>query len=185
VLGEKLARFRNSGIADIGRKKTRDRKFGVQSVYRDMRVVWLRDLRGQKTLWYQESERNHDPGVIRIGDPGAEQFFGGGPVPFMTRGAYLKGRVPDEFAETAIAYNEQRWGSVETIDDVNRRMATRLGLDVGGEPDTKQRFDVFAPDTWREPHAPGDKIPPDQQTPDAAQATIDLFAPSTWTKAKP
>lgn len=126
VLEAKLARFKKSGVADIGRKETLDREFKVASVHRDTRVVWVRDFPGDaKKLYYQSQEGDYNPSVIEPGDPGVEGldwFNPPGPQKFGARHPRetpkLDRLVPEEFMESAIARNEVVYGPVITLDPV-------------------------------------------------------------------
>jgi len=123
-LQEKLGRFKQSGVTDIGRKLSHDRTTGYTSVRRDTRVIWVMNRPGTgKTPYYQSQEGAHDPSVVKPGDPGSAWAF---PEHAATSHEFgpanpretpqLGRRVPEEFLEAAIARSEQLWGPTETID---------------------------------------------------------------------
>lgn len=120
ALGEKLARFKKSGVTELGRQRTKDRQFHRADVLRDKRVVWIQES-GKKTLHYQSQEGDYNPSTIRRGDPGSEGIYGddGKPREFGARDPREKvqtgGPVPDEFAEVAIARSEQIWGPTPLV----------------------------------------------------------------------
>jgi len=123
-LQEKLGRFKQSGVTDIGRKLGHDRTIGYTSVRRDTRVIWVMNRPGTgKTLYYQSQEGAHDPSVVKPGDPGSAWAFPSyaatshefGPAnPRET--PQLGRRVPEEFHEAALASSEQVWGETQTLD---------------------------------------------------------------------
>jgi hypothetical protein len=125
VLAEKLQRFHRSGVTSIGRKPTKSRDGFGAPVLRDTRVVFVRDIHGRKTPWFQSVEADSDLGRIdrdhpeypHANDPkhvASLETFG----PSRRRGGtWLDRPVPEEFADVAIARSEQRWGPVDTIDD--------------------------------------------------------------------
>lgn len=122
-LSEKLARFKKSGVTDIGRKQTYDRETKYASVHRDMRVIWIKNTpQTGKTLYYQSQEGDYDPSVSRPGDPGTDWMPDQptGPRTFGPRSpresAQLGRRVPEEFVDAALARSEQLWGVTDTID---------------------------------------------------------------------
>lgn len=122
-LGEKLARYKKSGVTDIGRKQTYDRATKYASVHRDTHVIWVKNTpQPGKTLYYQDQEGDYDPSVSQPGDPGTEWMPDQptGPRAFGPRsprgGAELGRRVPEEFADAALARSEQIWGATDTVD---------------------------------------------------------------------
>jgi len=121
-LSEKLARYKKSGVTDIGHKYARDRETDT-SVYRDTRVIWIKNTpQHGKTLYYQSQDGYSDPSVSRPGDPGTEWMpdYPKGPRAFGPRAPretpQLGRRVPEELIEAALARSEQIWGAPETID---------------------------------------------------------------------
>jgi len=132
LLGAKVERFRTSGIPAIGRKAGRDRTTGAAAVYRDTRVVWVRDFLGNRRLYFQSQEGNADHAVRRPGDPGFEQVF-----PHQTFGPHdpreapqLGEPVPDEFKDVAIERSQQQWGLINEIEDPATRDMRWRGIDV-------------------------------------------------------
>lgn len=119
ALGEKLARFKKSGITELGRQNVKDRQFNRADVQRDKRVVWIQE-NGKKTLHYQSQEGDYNPNVIKRGDPGSEELFGeAGKLKFGARDPRedirTEGPVPDEFVEVALERSEQLWGITPLI----------------------------------------------------------------------
>ena len=131
VLGQKLQRFKKSGVLDLGRKDAKDRVTGQVGVYRDTRVVWLRDITNHRRLYYQAQEGNADYAVIRPGDPGDPRSF-----PEQSFGPHdprekpeLGDPVPEEFQAVAIARSEQQWGPTNEIEDPYIGWLKSQGLD--------------------------------------------------------
>lgn len=91
----KAADIPRIGINEIG-KEGREAK--EPRTYHSMRVVRLRDFAGGTSLWY-ESYRGHAM------------------LPFDDNLGDLDRRVPDEFADAAVARSEQQWGPIKTFDD--------------------------------------------------------------------
>lgn len=123
VLGEKLARFRKSGVNELGRKKARDREFRRAEIIRDKRVVWKVHGPNWRTLWYQSHDSHYNPDVIRRGDPDTFDLFGD-QHEHLTFGDRSRdgdlafdGQVPNEFVEVALARSEQIWGTTIEIPD--------------------------------------------------------------------
>jgi hypothetical protein len=134
-LGEKIARFKRSGITELGRKQTVD-EYGYENIHRDTRCVWLMDLEGSKTLWYQKQDGSFNPSVIKRGDPGSSvqpegtRYFGArdpNAAPTLTR------RVPDEFKEAALERSEIIFGPTPTIPDPSAVYVQRMTM-VTGDP---------------------------------------------------
>jgi hypothetical protein len=145
-LAEKLARFKSSGVKELGRKDAHD-EMGT-SVMRDTRVVWVRDFPGNgKTLYYQSQDGYADPSTVAIGDPGTEWVpdYPSGPRAFgptNVRSDMQLGRtVPTEFLEAALSKSEQVWGATLTIDP--RDHLRRNGFDPN-IVDGKQQTPVAA-----------------------------------------
>lgn len=122
-LSEKLARYKKSGVTDIGRKQTSDRELKYTSVHRDTRVVWIKNTpQAGRTLYYQSQEGDFDPAVTKPGDPGTDWMpnLPTGPRTFGPRDPretpQLERRVPEEFAEAALARSEQLWRATVTLD---------------------------------------------------------------------
>lgn len=140
-LGAKLARYKKSGVPDIGRELTHDSDMGYTNVRRDTRVVWVKNTPGAgQTLYYQWQEGDLTPGAFQPGDPGTDWAFpdeAKSPRAFGPRSpresAKLGRRVPAEFVETAIARSEQQWGTTETIDPGGEWLATQ-GYDATYQP---------------------------------------------------
>ncbi len=131
VLGQKIDRFKQSGVLDLGRKDARDRMTGQVGVHRDTRVIWLRDILNNRRLYYQSQDGNADYSVIRPGDPAdprsfPEQSFG----PHDPREAPVLGDpVPEEFQAVALARSEQLWGFTNEIEDPFIGYMRKQGLD--------------------------------------------------------
>ena len=137
VLDLKLGRFRSSGVLEIGRKDARDRVSGEVGVHRDTRVVWIRDITGNRRLHYQSQEGNADHAVVRPGDPGdprsyPDQAFG----PHDPRESPVLGNpVPDEFRDVALARSEQQWGFTNEMEDPYIQWMRARGADAyEGQP---------------------------------------------------
>ena len=138
LLREKLKRFRSSGVLDLGRKAGYDRETGYAAVYRDTRVVWVRDFLGNRRLYFESQEGNADPSIVRPGDPGSEQTsspqaFG----PHDPRELPVLGEpVPDEFKEVAIARSQQQWGVIKEIEDPTTAYLRWRGFPLNSGPAT-------------------------------------------------
>lgn len=117
-LKERIDEFMNSGVTKIGRSVFPQ---GKQNIERDIRVVYVRDMSGAITPWFQSQD-----GIEEIGSNLKTDF---GPR-FQNGPAKLRARVPDEFKEEAIARSEMIWGPIETIDDPNVAYMKSLGIDV-------------------------------------------------------
>jgi hypothetical protein len=139
-LGEKIARFRQSGVLDIGRKEANADNYGGK-LMRDTRVVYVQDINRKKTPWYQrqEGKTSSGSGYIRPGDPLYDQIDGKNPKhqaawsKFGPRGAgaaTLDRPVPEEFRDVAIAASEARWGTTITIDDGYVATLKQQGINV-------------------------------------------------------
>lgn len=165
ALGAKLDRFKKSGVNELGRRYAKDRLLRRADVIRDRRVVWLVHGPNSRTLWYQSHESHYNPNVIRRGDPDTFDLFGDEDqhLTFGDRDRDEEirrdGRVPDEFAEVALARSEAIWGKTIEISDPRpvqtepRPAPTRNGQRYGandfltdsrtGAPDGKS-YDVDA-----------------------------------------
>ncbi len=140
-LGGKLARYKKSGVTDLGRALTHDRETGYVHVRRDTRVVWVKNTPGTgRTLYYQSQEGNRDPSVVHREDPGTESLFPEHAKwphafgPRAPRESPTLGRpVPAEFVETAVMRSEQLWGVTETIEPT-KDWLTANGYDLAYRP---------------------------------------------------
>lgn len=125
LLGEKLGRFKKSGVLDIGRKEARDTTISPSpAVLRDTRVVWVVHPDGTKELFYESQDGEDDPSVFHPGDPGTSWMpESKKPLEFGPRqprgGRRIDRRVPAEFRDVAIEASRQRWGDVPTHDIYN------------------------------------------------------------------
>lgn len=134
ALSAKLQRFKASGVTEIGRRQTVDRVTGDADVYRDTRVIWLKDSQGNKTLWYQSQDGNMDPEVLHKGDPGypgnTDESMPFGPREPREK-PVLGRRVPDEFIEAALARSEAAWGPAPVVFSPAHDLAARW---TGSQP---------------------------------------------------
>lgn len=138
-LGAKLDRFRKSGTLDIGRGEVKSDDYGGRML-RDTRVVYVQDINGAKTPWYQKQDGvDVGSGYIAPGDPMFEQTSPNDPAhkaKWSTFGARSKSTaqldrpVPTEFADVAIAASEARWGAIATVDDGYVTLLKQQGIDV-------------------------------------------------------
>lgn len=139
-LGGKLARFRHSGVLDIGRGEVKSDDYGGTKL-RDTRVVYVQDINGTKIPWYQREDGiDVDHGYIAPGDPDFESVNPTNPKhkarwsKFGPRGndgtTQLDRPVPEEFRDVAIAASEARWGAIPIVDDGYVTMLKQQGIDV-------------------------------------------------------
>lgn len=141
-LAEKVQRFRLSGVLDIGRKEAMTDNYDGRTL-RDTRVVYVQDISGNKTAWYQRQDGASTTGssaaYARPGDPMFEQLDAKHPdhrtawSQFGPRGAgaaLLDRPVPAEFRDVAIAHSEARWGATITIDDGMVQTLKQQGVNV-------------------------------------------------------
>ena len=150
ALSEKLSRFKQSGVNDLGRKRTEDRQFHRGDVIRDTRVVWVME-NGSKTLYYQSNETGYNPSRIRRGDPDTYDLFGDEDqhLTFGDRGrgsSRFEGRVPVEFIDVALARSEEVWGPTPTIERSHFVSKTQ-NMFVPDRRTQDQPRNIFVPDT--------------------------------------
>lgn len=125
LLGEKIGRFKNSGVLDIGRKQAHDKTVSPSpAVLRDTRVVWVVHPDGSKELFYESQDGEDDPSVFHPGDPGTSWMpESQKPLTFGPRQPRserrIDRRVPAEFRDVAIEASRQRWGEISTYDVYN------------------------------------------------------------------
>ena len=133
ALKEKLDRYRKSGVPELGGHRASD-EFGGD-IYRDARVVWVKELSGGLSLWYQARDGDMDPALIRPDDPDFARFMpkapprGFGQLSDPRGPATLRRRVPDEFATIALTRSEELWGPTPTIDDPTTVWMKHMGFD--------------------------------------------------------
>jgi hypothetical protein len=133
ALEDKIARFHQSGVPQIGHKEATN-ELGA-SIMRDKRVVWVKDIRGKRTLWYQAQDSTpRDPSVVAAGDPGSREAYPGYAMktfgPQRAEGpAQLDRPVPEEFAPLALAKSEALWGATITVDDPMLQGMAHAGAD--------------------------------------------------------
>lgn len=119
LLAEKLGRFEESGVRDVGRRDAYDETSSPSAqVARDTRVVWVVQPQGGRKLYYQSQDGDVDSQVFSEGDPGTS-WLGSGPKDFGPRhargGAKVGKPVPEEFIDVALEAGMQQWGEVPTI----------------------------------------------------------------------
>jgi hypothetical protein len=121
ALAAKLARFKQSGVPEIGTQADAPGMFTAHS----RRCAWLLDENGNKALWYI---------TVQSG---------------LNMNAWLYGRdlniekVPDEFVEAARAKSEEKWGETPTFEHPAVGLMRRMGLHEGGKQ-AAQRADAVA-----------------------------------------
>jgi hypothetical protein len=110
ALTEKIARYKKSGVADIGQKAIGPAEQHVAQLYASKRAIKVREPSGATSVWmYRVISSNQDD-------------------PWMDVNADFE-RVPDEFTEAALSLSEQKWGPIITIDDpVAKKPLPRLQL---------------------------------------------------------
>jgi hypothetical protein len=133
ALKDKIDRFHHSGVPQIGHKAASN-QVGA-SIMRDQRVVWVKDIRGNRSLWYQAQDSTpRDPSVVAAGDPGSREAYPGYATktfgPRHAEGlAQLERPVPKEFAPLALAKSEALWGATITVDDPMLQAMAHAGAD--------------------------------------------------------
>lgn len=100
ALTEKIARYKKSGVADIGQRAVGPAEQHVAQLYASKRALRVREPNGATTVWMYS--------VLSTAQDN----------PWMDSGSnYDFEHVPGEFEEAAIALSEQKWGPTITIDD--------------------------------------------------------------------
>lgn len=134
VLADKIARFKKSGVGEIG---TTTIEYGEGQLRSKTRVVFVQDIYGSKTAWY---EKQH------------QDFEGKGRAP--TDGPTLDRRVPEEFVEAAVQRSEQVWGATLVFDDGYVQQLRESGVDVS---EMRKRLTAPTPSPHGKP-VPADSI---------------------------
>jgi len=144
-LKAKLKRFMDSGVPDIGEKRTQLVEGHLET---ETRVVLVEDIMGKQTPWY----------TTKLSD-----YMGKGMVSHGE--AKLSKPVPDEFASIAVAASEARYGAAPVIDDGYVSMLKQQGVNIsvmraqmrGGAMVTNNaRYAQTSPFAqFKEPPAPG------------------------------
>lgn len=139
MLQAKIAELHASGVTKIGREEIAADAYGGKAI-RDTRVVYVQDINGNKTPWYQHADGTVSTSGARLGDPLYEQIDPSNADhkqrwrTFGPRGAAdpkLDRPVPEEFREIAIARSEARWGPTPVFDDGYVALLKLNGVDVG------------------------------------------------------
>jgi hypothetical protein len=125
ALAEKLARFKRSGVTDIGQKALRPLQAHVATLYENKRCVWLLDANGNKALWFYGVVSGNQSMPWENGrDPDIE-------------------KVADEFVDVAVAKSEQKWGATPTFEHPAVGFMRRVGLYETGKR-AAQKSDMVA-----------------------------------------
>jgi hypothetical protein len=139
-LKDKIDRFRKSGVLGIGRREAPADDYGGK-LMRDTRVVYVQDIIGNKSLWYQhqDGKSGSSSGYVGPGDPMFEGLdpnnakhkaawskFG----PRDAAAAELDRPVPEEFREIALQHSEARWGATITVDDGHVATLKQHGINI-------------------------------------------------------
>ena len=139
ALGDKLDKFKASGVTKIGRKAEQANSHtGADHTIVDRRVVWMAHHDGSKTLWYQQHTSRDNPDTLRRGEPGAADMYPDHKDAFGELGhdkAKLDRQVPNEFWNEAVAISEAKWGQTLTIEDPFNKHTAVVG-------DYKTRMDA-------------------------------------------
>lgn len=122
ALGEKLNRFKKSGLPSVGRAGD---KFTGDIT--DKKVIWVQHPDGTKTLRFQSHTSKDSPSSMRAGEPGTRDMFPNHKDKFGELGSgelKLGSEVPREFWEEAVSISESKWG--EPVKTVNGPKTARL-----------------------------------------------------------
>jgi hypothetical protein len=104
ALGEKIARFKKSGVTELGRHVAIVDRFPHGTRVRDKRVIWYHED-GKRTLRYQTQDSAFLTQSMNAGK------FG----PNYAEPSQVGDQVPDEFVDVALARSEQLWGPTPSL----------------------------------------------------------------------